>query len=156
MSTQTAEANNVVNEYLERHWRMLLRDDVPDPNKYKQAILLVGTGATLDTIRFLRAQGYRNLSVHDVGHADLNKFRLPLPDETADAIIAHAVFNTVVTERAHLVKELKRIASGGCRLLLDLDGKIPEDKLLTVQADLIQRFDWKVLDNRRAKCILQS
>jgi len=142
--------------YLEMHWRMLLRDDVQDHNKYMQTILLVGTGATLDMTRFLKERGYGNLSVNDVGHSDLNKVRLSLPDETADVIIAHAAFNVVVTERAHLVKELKRVAKGNCRLLLDLDGKIPDDKLLGVQADLIQRFDWNVLDNRKTKCILQN
>jgi hypothetical protein len=142
-------------DYLARHWRTLLRDELAESNKYKQKVLLLGN-STMDTsVEFLKERGYKNVGAMDVSSWAWGKAHLPIIDRFADAILVYSVFGNVLAERRKIIVEIERIASARCTLMIDLAAHVPETRILPVQAELIEAFDWTVLDNRKARCILQ-
>jgi hypothetical protein len=145
-------------DYLEVCWKALVRDDVIDHNKYNQTILVLGADPE-HTIRFLRRYGYGNVAsmVYDDAHKHITQ--LPFPEQSVDTIVVQYVPGiTNAADRKQFVDECKRIARGGCMLMLDLQtAGIPADhKGLKIQAEFIERFDWTVLDNRKARCLLRQ
>jgi hypothetical protein len=83
---------------------------------------------------------------------------IKLPDRSVDTIIArHVPGITNAAGRRWFVSECNRVASGACTILLDLHADMSSDaRGLKVQAELIEAFDWTVLDNRKLKCMLRQ
>ena len=144
-------------DYLEKNWRKLLRDDVKDDNKYQQTILALGVGEDLlHVTRFFTNHGYCNVRGWNAEHQDLKKTPLPLPDHVADVIVVRSILPGSMIVRAHMVKEIKRLAKAGCMLMIEFIADPKDAKNLAPQADVILKFDWTVVDNQRGKCVLQS
>jgi SAM-dependent methyltransferase len=140
--------------YLRRHWKKLLPyNGAGEPIK-SAAIVDIGCGNGRNS-KFLKTEGYKNGvafdMVNDYGFKiTLGRDNFPLFAGGVDVVLANYVFMFLsVKERAHLIKEIKRIAKTGCRIIVELypakdSFAVNDAECELLKLELIKQLGWNL------------
>lgn len=152
--------------FLRTRWKDMLTPIYGQPAKEIQntGIMDIGCGNGRN-LRYLHEKGFRNTvgfdMVNDCGYQiALGKEKFPLLNGSVSVILANYVFMFLsAAERHQVIKEIKRVASWRCRIMVELypakDSETPTDEDCTrLQNKLIEELGWKVIVNNKHRFIV--
>jgi SAM-dependent methyltransferase len=148
-------------KYVNEKWCVRCGKTTPTPYLQKNIGLLgdknseklvvdVGCGNGRNTI-FMQDQGFRVVPLdmcNDLGeNIILGKDPFPLADDSVDIILSNYVMMFLsAEERDQVIKEMKRVAKTGCKIILELYPAkdsfiVNEEEMVAMQKDIFDKLD---------------